>query len=57
MKKIDEIGGTLAEMLLIAEGAISIFEKGANRDDDYSLIGEALYLLRESIKGCLITYQ
>lgn len=49
----DSICGNLAEMRLVVEGAISIFEKGMPNQDDYSLIGEALYLLREKASECL----
>ena len=54
MNSIDEINGNLVEMRLIAEGAISIFEKSPTPNVDvYGLIGEALYLLRERIGDCL----
>ena len=55
---IDTISGSLAEMLLIAEGAISIYEKTPDSaSDKYSLIGDALYLLREKVTDCLTTCQ
>ena len=53
----DSICGNLAEMRLVVEGAISIFEKGMPNQDDYSLIGEALYLLREKVSECLTAIQ
>ena len=54
MNSIDKISGNLAEMRLIAEGAISIFEKSPTPNvDAYGLIGEALYLLRDRIGDCL----
>ena len=54
MNTIDIIAGTLAEMCLIMEGAVSIFEKKpAPEVDAYNLIGEALYLLRDKVSDCL----
>lgn len=53
----DSICGNLAEMRLVVEGAISIYENGSNNSDDYALIGEALYLLREKVSECLNTIQ
>ena len=51
---MDIISGNLAEMLLIVEGAVSIYEKGNCTDSDsYSLIGETLYMTRERISECL----
>ena len=51
---IDTISGSLAETLLIVEGAVSIYEKENSADSDsYSLIGEALYMMRERIIECL----
>lgn len=51
---MDTIIGSLAEMRLIVEGAVSIYEKGNGADSDsYSLIGEALYMMRERISACL----
>ena len=49
----DSICGNLAEMRLVVEGAISIYENG----NDYALIGEALYLLREKVSECLTAIQ
>ena len=55
---MDTINGTLVEMRLIAEGAISLHEKNPKPDADaYSLIGEALYMLQERISYCLLAYQ
>ena len=52
------ISGNLAEMCLIVEGAISLYEKAPESDsDEYSLIGDALYLLREKVAECLSTCQ
>ena len=52
---MDTINGTLVEMRLIAEGAISLHEKNPKPDADaYSLIGEALYMLQERISYCLL---
>lgn len=53
----DSICGNLAEMRLVVEGAISIYENGNNSSDDYALIGEALYLLREKVSECLTAIQ
>ena len=51
---LDIIMGDLAEMRLIAEVALSIFEK-SDRDDAeaFSLIGEALYMIRDKVTECL----
>ena len=58
MKTIDAISGNLAEMRLIAEGAISMYEKAKENDSDaYSLIGDALYLIREKLSECLTIVQ
>ena len=55
---MDTINGTLVEMRLIAEGAISLHEKNPKPDADaYRLIGEALYMLQERISYCLLAYQ
>ena len=52
---MEDINGTLVEMRLIAEGAISLYEKNKKPDADaYSLIGEALYMLQERISYCLL---
>lgn len=54
MNTIDTISGNLAEMRLITEGAISIFEKSPVPNVDvYGLIGEALYVLRTRVCDCL----
>ena len=48
------ISGNLAEMCLIAEGAISLYEITPEpSSDEYSLIGDALYLIREKAAECL----
>lgn len=53
---LDTIFGALAEMRLIAEGAVSIYEKAGQGDAEaYSLIGEALYMIRDRITECLET--
>ncbi len=49
---IDTISGSLAESLLIVEGAVAIFERDSD-SESYSLIGEALYMMRERISDCL----
>ena len=55
---MDTINGTLVEMRLIAEGAISLHEKNPKPDADaYSLIGEALYMIQERISYCLLACQ
>ncbi len=57
-KKVDSINGTLVEARIIAEGAISLFEKNpAPEADIYSLIGEALYMVQERISYCLLSCQ
>lgn len=51
---LDTTMGNLAEMRLIAEGAITIYEKSDRTDAEaFSLIGEALYMLRDKVKECL----
>lgn len=55
---MDSISGILAEMRLIVEGAVSIYEKAPySNSDEYSLIGEALYLMREKVTDCLTACQ
>ena len=55
---IDTISGSLAEALLIVEGAVAIFEKKKDADSDsYSLIGESLYMMRDRISDCLKSCQ
>lgn len=55
---MDTINGTLVEMRLVVEGAISLHEKSPKPDADaYSLIGEALYMLQERINYCLLACQ
>lgn len=52
------IVGTIVEMRVIAEGAISLYGKNPKPDADaYSLIGEALYMLQERISYCLLSCQ
>ena len=45
----------LTAMRLVVEGAIALYEKdnSAADADAYNLIGEALYLMREHVCGCL----
>lgn len=58
MNTLDSISGILAEMRLIVEGAVSIYEKAPDSiSDEYSLIGDALYLLRQKVTECLTTCQ
>ena len=53
-----DIKGTITEMRLIAEGAISLFEKSPTPNlDVYGLIGEALYLMRDKVSDCLTACQ
>ena len=53
---LDALMGNLAEMRLIAEGAVSIYEKSDKNDAEaFSLIGEALYMMRDRIMVCLET--
>ncbi len=55
---MDTITDKLLEMRLVTEGAVALFEKEpAPTEDDYSLIGEALYLLREQISESLKSLQ
>lgn len=43
----------LIERRLVIEGAIVLYEQKPDcSSDEYSLIGEALYLLRERLKAC-----
>ena len=52
------ISGNLAEMRLIVEGAISLYERTPeSNSDEYSLVGDALYLMREKVTDCLTTCQ
>jgi len=58
MNTMDSISGILAEIRLIVEGAVSIYEKEPDSSsDEYSLIGDALYLLREKVADCLTAFQ
>ena len=58
MNTMDSISGILAEMRLIVEGAVSIYEKAPDSSsDEYSLIGDALYLMREKVADCLTAFQ
>ena len=54
---MNDLSIALAKMRLIAEGALSVFEKTNMNDDDISLIGDALYFLRETADDCLKTCQ
>ena len=52
---MESIGGTLIEIRVIAEGAISLHEKNPKPDADaYSLIGEALHMIQDRISYCLL---
>ena len=59
MNLINEISGNLAEMLIVVEGAVSLYERCPKDVDSnaFALIGEALYILRERIGDCLTTCQ
>ena len=58
MNTKDSISEILAEMRLIVEGAISLYEKVPDSNsDEYSLIGDALYLMREKVSACLTACQ
>lgn len=51
---MDTITDKLVEIRLVIEGAVILYEqKPAPADDDYSLIGDALYILRERVVECL----
>ncbi len=55
---MDSISGILAELRLTVEGAISIYEKAPESDsDEYSLIGDVLYLIREKVSVCMTACQ
>ena len=55
---MDTISGTLTEARIIAEGAISLFDKNPKPDANaYSLIGEALHMIQERISYCLLSCQ
>ena len=55
---VESIVGTIVEMRVIAEGAISLYGKNPKPDADaYSLIGEALSMLQERISYCLLACQ
>ena len=55
---MESINGTLIEIRVIAEGAISLHEKNPKPDADaYSLIGEALHMIQERISYCLLACQ
>ena len=54
---INDLTIALAKMRLIAEGALSLYEKTNLSDDDISLIVDALYFLRETAEDCLRTCQ
>ena len=55
---MEDINGTIVEMKVIAEGALSLYEKNPMPDADiYNLIGEALNMLQERISYCLLSCQ
>ena len=55
---MEDINGTIVEMKVIAEGALSLYEKNPKPDTDaYSLIGEALNMLQDRISYCLLACQ
>lgn len=55
---MDSINGTIIEMCLIVEGAISLYEKHPQPDADaYSLIGEALHMIQDRANYCLLACQ
>lgn len=55
---MESITGTIIEMRVIAEGALSLYEKNPKPDADaYGLIGEALSMLQERISYCLLACQ
>lgn len=52
---MESITGTIIEMRVIAEGALSLHQKNPKPDaETYNLIGEALYMLQERISYCLL---
>ena len=53
-----DITEKVIEMRLIVEGAVALFQQQpAAASDEYSLIGEALFLLRECVESCLKAIQ
>lgn len=55
---MDSINGTIIEMKVIAEGALSLYEKNPRPDaDNYILIGEALHMLQDRISYCMLACQ
>ena len=55
---MNTIADKLVEMRLLIEGAVTLYEqKPASADDDYSLIGDALYILRDRVSECLKAFQ
>ncbi len=52
---MERIMDSLAEMRLVAEGAIALFEQDAAGSRE--LVGAALYLLRERLDDCLTACQ
>ena len=55
---MDIIMDKLIEMRLVIEGAITLYnQKLDNTSDDYSLMGEALYLLRDWVSKTLTACQ
>ena len=55
---METITDKIVEMRLIVEGAIALYErKPDSASDDYSLIGEALYLMREKVDDSLKVFK
>ncbi len=55
---MDTIADKLIEMRLVIEGAITLYNlKPDNTSDDYSLMGEALYFLRDRVSETLTACQ
>lgn len=52
---MDEIMNRLAEMRLVVEGAIALYERNTAETND--LIGTALYFLRDGLCDCLTACQ
>ena len=55
---METITDKIVEMALIVEGAIALYaRKPDSASDDYSMIGEALYLMREKVDDSLKALQ
>ena len=55
---MEDVGSTIIELRVIAEGALSLYEKNPKPDANaYKLIGEALSMLQERISYCLLACQ